>query len=122
MTPAGLTVPQPVAVVGQLQPRLGGVPGDASCPWSRLYSLGGGDFARTFCIPYPGRFSFTITAGGTMDDPTNQGGFAGGRPFELEIEKAGDLVRIEFNYETREVRALDPNTERNLLVDASEPA
>ena len=101
-----LTVPEPVTVTGPLQPLLGGVPGDASCPWSRLHGIGPGRFARTFCLPLAGRFPFTITTGGTMSDPTNQGGLAGGNPFLLDVPSPGTLFRITFDHATREVQSV----------------
>ncbi len=98
----GLTVPEPVAVVGGLQAFLGGVPGDASCPWSRLHGDGPGTFSRTFAMPMAGRFSFTITCGGTYTDPINQGGVSGGKPYPVEVDAAGDLLRIHFDHNTRQ--------------------
>lgn len=116
-TPAGLTVPEPVTVMGPLQPLLGGVPGDASCPWSRLHHVGAGRFSRTFALPFAGQFGFTITADGSQDDPTNQGGVAGGKPWQLDIPRAGTLVKITFDYEARTVQATDAETGQSLLVE-----
>jgi hypothetical protein len=110
-----LTIPEPVSVVGQLQPLLGGVPGDASCPWSRLFHIGEGRFARTFAIPLAGRYAFTITNGGTMTDPTNQGGVAMSQPWVMNLPAPGMLVRIEFDYDRRTVTATDAVTGGSLL-------
>ena len=108
----------PATVVGSLQALLGGVPGDASCPWSALHHIGAGRFQRTFAIPLAGRFGFTIASGGTMTDLTNRGGLAGAAPFALRIARPGDLVRIGFDYGTRAVSAIDPESGADLLESA----
>ncbi len=104
MTPLGIEVPEPVAILGELQAYAGGIPGDASCPWSQLYHVGNGVFERSFILPLAGEFHFAIAVGGSQSDLTKQGGVAGGAPYGVKIEKPGDGLRIRFDYETREVR------------------
>lgn len=113
---SSLTIPEPVTVVGQLQPLLGGVPGDASCPWSRLFHIGEGRFARTFAIPLAGRYAFTITNGGTMTDPANQGGVAMAQPWMMNLSEPGTLVRIEFDFDRRTVAATNVLTGESQLA------
>jgi hypothetical protein len=114
-TPSGLTVPEPVTVGGGIQPLLGGVPGDAACPWSRLHARGDGRFSRIFCIPLAGEFDMAITCGGTWTDPVRRGGIAGGAPFRVVVPAAGMLVRIDFDYESREVSVVAPASGESLL-------
>jgi hypothetical protein len=117
LTPSGLTVPEPVTVGGGIQPLLGGVAGDAACPWSRLHARGNGRFSRVFCIPLAGEFDMAITCGGTWTDPVRRGGIAGGEPFRVAIPEAGMLVRIDFDYESGEVRVVEVGSEASLLKD-----
>jgi len=103
LTPSGVRVPEPVSVLGELQTYTGGIPGDASCPWSRLLHIGNGVFEQTFVLPLAGSFSFAIAVGGSQSDLTKQGGVAGGDPFTVTVKRPGDAVRIRFDYETRDV-------------------
>lgn len=114
-TPSGLTVPEPVTVGGGIQPLLGGVPGDAACPWSRLHAQGDGRFSRTFCIPLAGEFDMAITCGGTWTDPVRRGGIAGGALFRVVVPASGMLVRIDFDYESREVSVVAPASGESLI-------
>jgi hypothetical protein len=103
VTPDGVTVPEPVSLLGEVQAYLGGIPGDASCPWSRLIHIGNGIFEATFVLPLAGTFSFAIAVGGSQADLTKQDGVAGGSPFQVTVEHPGDAVRIRFDYATRKV-------------------
>jgi len=116
-TPSGLTVPEPVTVGGSIQPLLGGIPGDAACPWSRLYAQGNGRFSRVFCIPLAGEFDMTITCGGTFTDPVRQGGIAGGASFRVVVPETGTLMRIDFDYESKAVRVVAVASGESMLKD-----
>lgn len=115
-TPSGVDVPEPVNVMGGLQPYLGGVPGDASCPWSRLVHIGDGKFARTFVVPVKGIQSFFVTVGGTNADPTKANTVAGGPLVEIDIPAAGTVVRIHFDYETRTIDVTNVETGTSIRI------
>lgn len=121
LTASGLEVPEPVALVGELQDQLGGIRGDASCPWSVLHPIGGGRFSNVFALPAPGRFSFTVMAGGTGMDPTNVGGLAGGPPYRLRVREGGSVVRFVFDWERRELEAMDLGTGESALERIEPP-
>jgi len=106
VTPSGVTVPEPVSVLGGLQTYIGGIEGDASCPWSRLIHVGNGVFEATFVLPLAGTFPFAIAVGGSQSDLTKQGGIAGGSPFSVTVKRPGDTVRIRFDYDTRDVQII----------------
>ena len=55
----------PVVVQGELKTLLGGVPGEASCPWTSLHHVDDAGFSRTFVAPMAGLVHFHLTCGGT---------------------------------------------------------
>lgn len=116
ITDSGLQVPEPVALVGEIQEHIGGIVGDASCPWSRLHHIGGGVFARRFVFPLTCDLRFTVATGGTLTDPTNDGGLSGGSPFALRVARPGQCIEISFDYEAKTVRAIDCATRDSALV------
>jgi hypothetical protein len=110
VTGAGWAVAEPITVVGAVQALLGGVPGDAACPWSRLHHVGGGMFSRVFAMPVAGPTACTLAVGGTMTDLINQDGLASGRPITFAVARAGDLVRIVLDANNRQVAITDAVT------------
>ena len=114
-TITGVMVPEPVTVMGELQPLVGGVPGDASCPWSRLFHRGKASFSRRFVIQVAGKFTFRPTVGGTNTEPIKQGGVAGGAAFEIDLKEAGMPIEISFDYETRVIDVMDLLSGKSLL-------
>jgi hypothetical protein len=119
-TPSGLDVPEPVAVVGEIQSHIGGIAGDASCPWSTLYPAGSGRFEREFAFPVATDISFTVMTGGTGIDPTNNSGASGGSPYCLRIRHAGQRVRLSFSWEERVLTAVDLEDRSSCLIDPGE--
>ena len=94
--PGSLNSPivQPVVVVGELKICLGGIPGEASCPWSTLFPRSDTLFSRTFAAPMAGAFAFHLTCGGTHTHQVRANGSASGPEFYLRIRQAGDLFTI----------------------------
>lgn len=129
---SGLDVPLPVTLVGDIQEHIGGIVGDASCPWSRLWPVGQSDsaadatagptpapavFERSFAFPMPADLRFTVMTGGTGIDPTNAGGVSGGPAWALRVERAGQIITFRFDWEARTLEALDAQTGESCLID-----
>lgn len=98
----GQRAPQPVAIVGPIQQFLGGLPGDASCPWSRLTHTGHGRFEKLLVIPWRGTFDFTIACGGTMTE-VYRSGLHGGKPYTLTTTHDNAVVHMVFDYADKSV-------------------
>lgn len=111
----GLTVPEPVSIQGSFQPLVGGIAGDASCPWSKLYRQAPGQYERVFAAPFPGCFSLFVCCGGTQTEQIHAQGLPHSNPLWLVIHKAGQLVRITLNYDQRNVAARDAVTGEDLI-------
>jgi hypothetical protein len=107
LTFLGQTVPEPVALVGELQRVLGGQPGDTVSPYSRLVHSGAGRFELAALIPWAGEYPFTVALGGTMTEVINQGGRPGGRPFLLCVPQDNMRVRFSLDYELKRLEAID---------------
>ena len=75
----------PAVVQGPLKTLLGGVPGEASCPWSALHHCDEHGFHRTFVAPVAGRSSFHLTCGGTGTHQIRADGTASGPEFVLTL-------------------------------------
>lgn len=118
-TASGLSVPLPVTLVGEIQEHIGGIVGDASCPWSQLYSAGPGRFRRSFAFPVATDIAFTVMTGGTGIDPTNAGGVSGGAPWVIRVDQPGQVITVTFDFEARLVDAVDTATGTTCLIDGA---
>jgi len=98
----GQRTPQPVAIVGTIQQFLGGLPGDASCPWSRFTHTGGGRFEKLLVIPWRDTYEFTIACGGTMTE-VYRNGLHGGKPYTFTTTHDNAVIHMVFDYADKSV-------------------
>jgi hypothetical protein len=101
----GQDAPALVALVGNIQAALGGVPGDSICPHSRMTHIGDGVYELLAVIPWPGEYRCTVAVGGTMTEVYRQDGLAAGRPWTVRAERENAVVRIRFDYVARQLTA-----------------
>lgn len=118
-TQSGLAVPQPVTLVGEVQEHIGGIVGDASCPWSRLYPAGPGRFQRSFTFPVATDISFSVMTGGTGIDPTNSGGVSGDTEYVIRVSSPGQTIRFRFDWERRVLEAHDAESGASCFIEAA---
>jgi len=118
VSPAGVTINEPVTVLGGIQALLGGVVGDASCPWSRLYRVGPGVYERVFAMPLAGVFSLYVCCGGTQTEQIHRDGLPHSAPLAVQVARAGQLMRVRLDYDTRQIDVTDAVTGQSLVVDA----
>ncbi len=118
-SPSGVDIAEPVALVGEIQEHIGGIPGDASCPWSTLRHIGEGRFARRYAFPVAADLRCTVTVGGTGTDPTNEDGISGSPPYTVRVTRPGQVLEFVFDWETRRLAVRDVESGKSALISAS---
>jgi hypothetical protein len=116
VSPSGQSVPEPVTIQGSIQPLVGGIPGDASCPWSRLYRTGPGSYERVFAMPLAGCFSLFVCCGGTQTQQVRAEGLPHVKSIWVAVNQPGQLVRINFDYDRRSIKVTDAESGTDLVV------
>jgi hypothetical protein len=121
VTAGGAAVNRPVALLGQVQTALGGLPGDTSCPYSRLRHIGQGVFELPLVLHHPGVHGFNIAVGGTRTEVHRASGLGGGRECRLVTTVPNAEVLVRYEADRHRITAWDP-AGRELDLRAIGPA
>lgn len=96
-------IAEPLVLVGDIQGILGGIPNDSFCPHSRMVHVWDDVFEYAMVVPWAGRYTFSISVGGTMTDVTRQGGFRGGEHYVIETTQDNERIRLRYMHWKREL-------------------
>ena len=105
----GYRLPEKVVVFGSFQPYVGATENDSNSEITRMYEIGGGVYALTVVIPFPGEYSYAVSTYGTLSAVYGEhsrrpysGGCGGNR---FVVTKDNSVVRFTFRFMDGKVSA-----------------
>lgn len=105
----GYRLPEKVVVFGSFQPYVGATENDSNSEITRMYEIGGGEYALTVVIPFAGEYSYAVSTYGTLSAVYGErsrrpfsGGCGGNR---FVVTKDNSVVRFTFRFMDGKVSA-----------------
>ena len=98
----GYRLPEKVVVYGSFQPFVGAAENDSNSEITRMYSIGGGAYALTVVLPFPGDYDYAVSTYGTLSAVYAEGSrrpaSGSGHKAPLRIRRCNSVVRFRFQF------------------------